>query len=222
MLNLLTIVILIAGLSPGDFPEYEPAGNSAYTADLQAAGYRNGYMDPARMMSVEGCVLERDAAYTYSLLMEAARANGVTLGWEDCYRSYGVQKSAYDRRCPVTDVPVYKDNGVAGGVTQVGTTRVRVCSGPPTAQAGFSNHGWGRAVDFTDGRGTLTCYDSEYYWMVQNAHYFGWVHPSWARCGGPNAEPWHWEFAGVTDPTLVAYTSPLTTQRPIAVIDAAE
>ena len=98
MLNILTIVILIAGLAPGEYPEYEPAGNSAYTADLQAAGYRNGYMDPARMMSVGGCLLERDAAYTYSLLMEAARRDGVRLGWEDCYRSYGQQKNAYNRR----------------------------------------------------------------------------------------------------------------------------
>lgn len=220
MLNILTIVILIAGLSPGDYPEYEPAGNSAYTADLQAAGYRNGYLDPARMMSVGGCLLERDAAYTYSLLMEAARMDGVRLGWEDCYRSYGQQKNAYNRRCPITNIPVYKDNGVAGGVTQVGTRQARVCSGPPTAQAGYSNHGWGRAVDFTEGRRTLTCYDSEYYWLKQHAHNFGWVNPYWARCGGPTAEPWHWEFAGVTDPTLVATITNATT-TPI-LIEAAE
>jgi hypothetical protein len=204
MPKLLALFILIAGLGPGDLPEYEPAGNSAYTADLRAAGYRNGYMDPARMMSVGGCLLERDAAYTYSLLMEAARRDGVRLDWEDCYRSYGQQKSAYNRRCPITDVPVYRNSG-PGGVTQTGTRRVRLCSGPPTAPAGYSNHGWGRAVDFTDGRGILSCYDHAYYWLRQHAHSFGWVHPYWARCGGPNAEPWHWEYAGVTDPTLVAY-----------------
>lgn len=215
------ILVLITGLTAGSFPEYEPAGNSAYTDDLQAEGYRNGYMDPARMMSVGGCVLERDAAYTYSLLVEAARKDGVRLGWEDCYRSWSQQNSAYNRRCPIIDVPIYKDNGAAGGVVHVGTKRARVCSGPPTAQAGRSNHGWGRAVDFTDGSGTLTCYDNEYYWMKQHAHHFGWVHPGWAACGGPNAEPWHWEFAGVTDPTLVAYTSSPAPGTPV-VIEAAE
>ena len=37
--------------------------------------------------------------------------------------------------------------------------------------------------------------------MQGNAHRFGWVHPDWAHCGMSTQEPWHWEFAGVTDPS---------------------
>jgi hypothetical protein len=35
--------------------------------------------------------------------------------------------------------------------------------------------------------------------MQGNAHRFGWVHPDWAHCGKVTQEPWHWEYAGVTD-----------------------
>jgi hypothetical protein len=39
--------------------------------------------------------------------------------------------------------------------------------------------------------------------MQGNAYRFGWVHPDWATCGKRTQEPWHWEFAGVTDPLLL-------------------
>ncbi len=81
------------------------------------------------------------------------------------------------------DVPVYEDNGISGGKQQVGTKRVRVCTGPPTARAGQSNHGWGRAVDFRDSYGIIDCYDTEFHWLKRNAYRFGWVHPAWAHCG---------------------------------------
>jgi hypothetical protein len=102
---------------------------------------------------------------------------------------------------------VYDDNGVSGAKVQVGTRVMRVCTGPPTARAGESNHGWGRAIDFEDRYNTLTCYDREFDWLNLNAHRFGWVHPDWARCGQPTEEAWHWEYAGVTDPTLVDYVT---------------
>lgn len=204
MPKLLAILILIAGLGPGELPEYEPAGDEALTVDLELDGYQNGKMDPDRLMKVGNCVLERDAAYTYSLMIEAAEEDGIKLRHTSCYRSYQVQDAAFNRRCPIQDVPMFSDAS-SGGKVQTGTRKQRVCTGPPTARAGESNHGWGRAIDFRDSRGILSCYDKEFLWLQRNAHRFGWVHPPWARCGAPMEEAWHWEFAGVTDPTLVDY-----------------
>jgi hypothetical protein len=184
-------------------PEYVAAGDAAYTLDLEVDGYVNGRMPSDRLMTFDGCTLERDAAYMYALLIEAAQRDGVSLGWEDCYRSYNTQKSTYDRRCPVVETPVFEPDPVTGELVQTGSHSERVCSGPPIAKAGQSNHGWGRAVDFTDGRGVLNCTDSTFRWMQGNAHRFGWVHPGWAQCGKSTQEPWHWEYAGVTDPLLV-------------------
>ena len=199
------VVALVAGFGPAVDPEYAPAGTEALSLDLELDGYVNGHMNPDRLLLVRGCLLERDAAYTFSLMLEAAEKDGVRLGFEDCYRSYRQQASAYERRCPVVEVPQYGTDPVTGNKIQVGVKKERVCTGPPIARAGKSNHGWGRAVDFTDGRGVLTCYDSEFHWLKNNAHRFGWVHPAWASCGLDSQEPWHWEFAGVTDPTLVEY-----------------
>lgn len=203
----LSIALLFTGLAAGDVPDYAPAGDEAYTLDLELDGYRNGFMDADRLMTVNGCTLERDAAYTFSLMYEAAKIDGVRLEAESCYRSFYIQDAAYERRCPITDVPVYAESEVSGGKVQTGTRKVRVCSGPPTAPGGKSNHGWGRAVDFGDGRRILTCYDAEFEWLQLNAHRFGWVHPPWARCGMSTEEAWHWEFAGVTTPVLVDYAS---------------
>jgi hypothetical protein len=207
MPGLLALVLLIAGLAPGEAPEYAPAGEEAYTLDLEVDGYRNGYMPSDRLMTINGCTLERDAAYTFSLMYEAAEKDGIRLRAESCYRTYSQQDRAYNRRCPWEDVPIYGDNGVSGGKVQTGTKQVRVCTGPPTARAGKSNHGWGRAIDFTDGRGVLTCYDEEFQWLKLNAHRWGWVHPDWAHCGSVMEEAWHWEYAGVTAPVLVGYVN---------------
>jgi LAS superfamily LD-carboxypeptidase LdcB len=203
LLALILAVSSAVAVSP--VPEYVPAGDEAYTLDLEIDGYRNGGMSNDRLMTLAGCTLERDAAYMYALMMEAAAQDGVNLGFEDCYRSYSSQKSAYNRRCPVNDVPIYQDDPVTGEKLQTGTKSVRTCTGPPIARAGFSNHGWGRAVDFTDGNGVLSCTDSVFRWLQGNAHRFGWVNPRWAWCDRSTREPWHWEYAGVTTPALVGY-----------------
>lgn len=201
------LVVFVAGLGPGQEPEYAPAGTEAFTLDLQMDGYANGRMDPARMMTVSGCSLERDAAYLFSLLMDAAREDGIYLRYEDCYRTYDSQAAAYERRCPVVETTTYSVDPDTGERVETGTRRARECTGPPTAPAGRSNHGWGRAVDFSNGHRVLGCYDNEFHWLKLNAHRFGWVHPAWAHCGKPTQEPWHWEWAGVTDPQLVKYVT---------------
>ncbi len=61
------------------------------------------------------------------------------------------------------------------------------------AVPGTSNHGWGLAVDLAGG---INNYQSEQYkWMTANAPTYGFVNPAWARQGGSNPEPWHWEYA---------------------------
>jgi LAS superfamily LD-carboxypeptidase LdcB len=199
------LVILTAGLGPGEEPEYVPAGSEAYVDDLKVDGYVNGKMNSDRLMTYGGCTLERDAAYLYSLMVAAAEEDGIDLDHEDCYRTYREQYSAYERRCPVTETPVYGTDA-NGQRVQTGVKRARECTGPPVAPAGRSNHGWGRAVDFSNGSRVLSCHDEEYHWLKDNAYRFGWVHPAWAFCGTATQEPWHWEWAGVTDPTLVDFT----------------
>jgi D-alanyl-D-alanine carboxypeptidase len=199
------IFTISTALAPLPTPEYVPANDEAYTLDLEVDGYHNGSMPDDRMMSFDGCTLERDAAYMYALLMEAAEEDGVTLSYEDCYRSYSSQAAAYNSRCPVIETPTFGVDPLTGASVQTGVSSGRACSGPPTARPGHSNHGWGRAVDFTDGYGVLGCSDATFRWMQGNAHRFGWVHPDWAHCGMSTQEPWHWEFAGVTDSILPGY-----------------
>jgi hypothetical protein len=56
---------------------------------------------------------------------------------------------------------------------------------------GTSNHGWGLAIDFG---GQMTRFGTaEFNWMNANAPNYGWGHAFWARPGGINPQPWHWE-----------------------------
>ena len=199
------IFTISTALAPLPTAEYVPANDEAYTLDLEVDGYVNGSMPDDRLMSFDGCTLERDAAYMYALLMEAAEEDGVSLSYEDCYRSFSTQAASYNRRCPVVETPVYGVDPATGSKVQTGVKSGRSCSGPPTARPGHSNHGWGRAVDYTDGNGVLGCSDETFRWMQGNAHRFGWVHPDWAHCGMSTQEPWHWEFAGVTDSIFPGY-----------------
>lgn len=64
------------------------------------------------------------------------------------------------------------------------------------ATPGNSEHGWGLAVDL--GCGVQSFRSAQHRWMKDNAGRFGWFHPSWARAGGGQPEPWHWEFRGTS------------------------
>jgi D-alanyl-D-alanine dipeptidase len=194
----LALVLAVSTAAPSwTETEYEPISADAFVDDLTEAGFENGAMPAHRLIEVEDCLLERDAGYAYALMAEAARADGVELGTEDCYRTYDQQEAAYEARCVVEVRERTVTDMVTGQRTVVASERVTVCSGPPTARPGTSNHGWGRAIDFTSGRTTLDCRDGAFVWLEQNAAGFGWVHPEWAECGQPTAEPWHWEWGGV-------------------------
>lgn len=199
----LAVVAIVASIAVSGLTRYEPAGTEAYTLDLEIDGYVNGFMESQRMMTVNGCTLERDAAYTFSMMVEAAFRDGIRLRHESCYRTYHQQSRAYDRRCPLTDVPIFATDEETGERVEIGKQRLRECSGPITAPPGESNHGWGRAVDFSNGRRVIGCYDAEFHWLKLNARNYGWVHPPWAHCGMKNQESWHWEYAGVIDASLL-------------------
>ncbi len=200
--TLVTLALLASAAMPPAWsePNYEPISSEAYVEDLEVARLRNGDMPSVRMITVGGCTLERDAAYTLALMIEAAGKDGVWLSPGDCYRSLAQQRAAYEARCPEVETEITEYDSATDETIVVGTTVQRECSGPPIALPGTSNHGWGRAIDFTsNGRSSLGCNDSAFTWLNANAARFGWVHPDWARCGKSTAEPWHWEWGGVRD-----------------------
>lgn len=215
IVTILLLLALPAWGAVGD-ADYHSISDEAYTADLIQAGYHNGDMPSFRMIEVGNCLLERDAAYTLSLMLEAARADGVDLVPHYCYRSFSAQTQAYDRRCPIEEEELTRTDPLTGEEVVTGVRKVRSCSGPPIATPGRSNHGWGRAIDFGNGRRVLSCHDSQYRWLQDNGARFGWVHPAWAECGRATREPWHWEWGGVTD----ALPLPVPPARSYAASDA--
>ncbi len=104
----------------------------AATAPLTAAalkGYGNGRIPAASLTSIGGKErLWAPAAEAFLKMRDAARAQGVTLGVNDSYRSYEQQVDVAARK------GLYSQGGLA-------------------AKPGTSDHGWGKALDLQlDGR----------------------------------------------------------------------
>ncbi|MGE0878955.1 MAG: M15 family metallopeptidase [Acidimicrobiia bacterium] len=137
------------------------------------AGQANGQVAASELVEVEpGCLAARAAAPSLARLFAAARADGIDLDEDDCYRPIDLQAVARTGAC-------------TGGNC--------ACAGPP----GFSNHGWGKAVDFTvDGRSITSFTEPAYLWLRANAGRFGWNLAAFALPGQPCPEPWHWEWVG--------------------------
>jgi hypothetical protein len=185
LLALMAPIVLAAG-AIGSMASAAPTGSSsALIAQLQAAGYENGRL-PDEVLTVVSrqagfhCKVAQvgGADLAWTALVAAASADGMVIqgGW--CYRTYEAQATAWNtRRCYIPGN----------------------CDGdpfPPTARPGTSMHGWALAVDIWGASGLLTCSSPELLWLQVSAPHFGWVHPKWARCGQPGAEPWHWEYVG--------------------------
>jgi hypothetical protein len=136
-------------------------------------GETNGQVRPEALVGVEGvCRAGRAAGPSLSLMLAAARADGVALRPGDCYRPANQQSAA-------------KSNACAKGNC--------ACA----AGTGTSVHGWGKAVDFRDAGGTLTFGSPGYRWLKVNGARFGWNHARWSEPGGSECpEAWHWEFVG--------------------------
>ncbi|MFP3714651.1 D-alanyl-D-alanine carboxypeptidase family protein [Puerhibacterium sp. TATVAM-FAB25] len=131
-----------------------------------AAGARNGYVPVEALCDLSFASGERlrcDATEALERLDEAYRARfGTHLTINDTYRSFEAQ---------------------------VATKAAR---GFWAAKPGYSNHGWGVAVDL--GGGIQERSSAQHAWMVENAGRFGWRNPEWAQADGRKPEAWHWEF----------------------------
>jgi hypothetical protein len=117
------------------------------------------------------CLAFRPAAPSVARMLDDAHAHGISLIASECYRPIDLQTKARTGAC-------------TGGNC--------ACAGPP----GHSMHGWGKAIDFEDAKGSITNpKTASYLWLKANATRFGWNHPQWAETG-PCPEAWHWEWVG--------------------------
>ena len=169
------LIAVLAGI-PGTPPAYSDSRGSPIHPENRPSGIEgetNGQVRPEALVGVEGtCRASRAAGPSLALMLAAARADGVALGTRDCYRPEKQQSAA-------------KSNSCSRGNC--------ACA----AQPGTSMHGWGKAVDYRDARGSLTFGATGYRWLKANGHRFGWNHPRWAEPGGSECpEAWHWEFVG--------------------------
>ncbi|WP_407319306.1 M15 family metallopeptidase [Isoptericola halotolerans] len=130
------------------------------------ADYANGRIPSDVMCELSfasGEMLRCDAATQLERLDAAYRAEfGAHLSIRDSYRSYE---------------------------SQVAT---KAAKGYLAAVPGYSNHGWGVAVDLSGGVESFGT--ARYEWLRANAPEFGWDNPGWARAGGSKPEAWHWEY----------------------------
>jgi LAS superfamily LD-carboxypeptidase LdcB len=60
------------------------------------------------------------------------------------------------------------------------------------AKPGYSNHGWGLAVDLAGDAARWGTTQRQ--WLVEHAGEYGWRSPDWAQPNARKFEPWHWEY----------------------------
>ncbi|MFI2293512.1 D-alanyl-D-alanine carboxypeptidase family protein [Isoptericola sp. NPDC019571] len=129
-------------------------------------GYGNGRLASADLEGLSfasGESLRRDAAEQLERLDAAYQARfGEHLQIRDSYRSYESQVSVKASRGYLAAVP------------------------------GYSDHGWGIAVDINGGVEERS--SAQHQWLVANAAKFGWRNPAWAQADGRKPEAWHWEY----------------------------
>jgi LAS superfamily LD-carboxypeptidase LdcB len=155
------------------------------------AGHKNGQLPPELLKLVPGGQLHNVAVKSYKHMLNAAKADGVTLkptSTVDTYRPYSVQYNAFMQRYSP------KPTGDTRGITrtfQGKTWYLKKGFAPsatpdPTGVKG-SNHGWGLAVDFAN------CTGKTFQWLIKNANRFGWYIGT-GDPAKPGFESWHWEY----------------------------
>ena len=150
------------------------------------AGIKNGQLPPDLLKLVPGGQLHNAAVKSYKHMLNAAKADGVTLkptSVADTYRPYNVQYNAFmERYSP-------KPTGDTRGITRQwdGKTWYLKKGYAPSASPGFSNHGWGLAVDFAN------CTGKTFQWLTKNGNRFGWYIGT-GDPAKPGFESWHWEY----------------------------
>ncbi|UTT61308.1 transglycosylase SLT domain-containing protein [Cellulosimicrobium cellulans] len=156
--------------SAGGSGNYDTGGGPPVSADgtYREAVSGSGRLDPSNLCQIpwarHGEVIRCDAEKALEDLNAAYRAQfGDDLGITDAYRDYAAQVAVYANKPALA------------------------------AKPGWSNHGWGLALDLAGigGEGS-----TRHSWLRQNAPAYGWQHPTWARTGGSRPESWHWEYVG--------------------------
>lgn len=158
-------VVTMPPAPPAPPPPAEPLpGCDGKPHDL--SGYRNGGLPGDVLCEIPGAGerLRADAAVAFARLASAYQAaRGTPLCLTDGYRPLAEQQ-------------------------QLRRSKPRFAARP-----GYSNHGWGVAVDLSCG--VQSSRTAAHAWMTANANSFGWFLPEWAQPGSSRPEPWHWEFA---------------------------
>lgn len=174
-LRLASAVVLVATLIASQ-PDTAAAAPSPIHPDNRpsvVAGYQNGRLPANELLQVAPrCVTYHRSAPSLIAMIAAARRAGIRLVPAECYRDYAGQVAVREMWC------------------QRGACHM-------AAVPGTSNHGWGKAVDFSDSAGASLDFDSPaYHWLKANAAWFGWNHPGVMEPTGPVPEAWHWEWVG--------------------------
>ena len=173
----------------GDAPEVPPPSGNCKDIDSQlgtpkgcgtvkATGYSQGKSFPVQLTelpSQQGFYVQSyptNAWAAVQRLFNAAKKDGITLKVNSAFRTMAKQ------------VKLRKENCVGGAATG----RYVPCT-PLTAQAGFSNHQNGTAIDIqVGGQGSQT-----WNWLRANANRFGFKDDGGVY-GRAGYEPWHWTY----------------------------
>lgn len=139
--------------------------------------------EPNDLVDFEGQQLRAEAARAARTMMDAAKAEGVTLTVSSAYRSYTVQQQTYQHWVSV--------NG-------------QRLADQLSARPGYSEHQTGLAIDFSSPEGCRLeeCYRDTLagQWLAKNAPRYGYIlrFPDGRQSvTGYRFEPWHYRYVGV-------------------------
>ena len=138
--------------------------------------------EPNDLVDFEGQQLRAEAARAARAMMDAAKAEGVTLTVSSAYRSYAVQQQTYQHWVSV--------NG-------------QRLADQLSARPGYSEHQTGLAIDFSSPEGCRLeeCYEDTRAgrWLAKNAPNYGFIlrFPKGQQAiTGYLFEPWHYRYLG--------------------------
>lgn len=137
---------------------------------------------PSDLVDLEGQQLRAEAAQAARTMMDAAKAEGVTLTVSSAYRSYAVQQQTYQHWVSVNGQKV---------------------ADQLSARPGYSEHQTGLAIDFSSPEGCRLeeCYEDTRAgrWLAKNAQNYGFIlrFPKGQQAvTGYLFEPWHYRYLG--------------------------
>ena len=137
---------------------------------------------PSDLVDFEGQQLRAEAAQAARTMVDAAKAEGVTLTVSSAYRSYAVQQQTYQHWVSV--------NG-------------QMVADQLSARPGYSEHQTGLAIDFSSPEGCRLeeCYEDTRAgrWLAKNAQNYGFIlrFPKGQQAvTGYLFEPWHYRYLG--------------------------